>query len=811
MAQEGRVQVREFEREARLAPAPVVNVQTVAPMNRQGEGNNLLRIAESLASLSPTVARFAQTQKARQAEENEYLAGQLSGKTSADLKTYFDSNPDLLKDKKIALMYAGKVANDFGRSIPQLMADPNRDPNMPVDQYIAQAQAEAAKQFGDDPMLTAFFNQNVAPFREGWLREDAKLKADEAQTQTVDVLRANMDNVVVQGQQGKVPPADTAQAVFASLNELPAFKNLTGPQRTELIYTYAKSIDPKSEEDLALIDALLNSQRPDGVPPISDDLNFRDKASLLREQKMSDYRKSNSEAQTSVMVAIEETIASGGGIAGVEEIKKKSGNLFSDDYWQSVTLRANEAAMKLTEQQKARNAHNAEVDKAREEAKKRFGTGTAFSDAAFVDVTVPDPDKPGKSTTYSGKQLKEDVKNDILNSVSGLEAPEEVKWGLTANIFGKANETISQWEDAFSATPTSMTAASAAKDIPDQMVTNAKLYDYLKDSGNYLYLDAHMKGDGTRQFWTMYDSFRGSGQNEREALFSTYKVLNDPNALASAREEVNFARGTYFKSGQSFAETELDGDSVAAAQVMSMATALTATRRKPTEALETALKIYKDTHEYVQGAWVPKNLKGLPDNFKDNMESYVGETIKQYGAKANPPIDDPEDVMIAPDASGQRFYFFQKSTGLPLMAKSARGGVSRTGIMSVTIQTLSDYDKLKNDRAAIPMDKERADMQDAIANPETKVIGGGRTRPMEVQKTPQEIVQEKREKEAEGRKQKQKELSDQENAKSPVMKPEKDLTMKERIRAARDVWGLGNEMPDEQVIKFLQERGAIPK
>ncbi len=57
MASPGRVQVREFEREGQLNPAPVVNVVPVAPVNRDGAGKNLMSIADALSGLSTSFGR----------------------------------------------------------------------------------------------------------------------------------------------------------------------------------------------------------------------------------------------------------------------------------------------------------------------------------------------------------------------------------------------------------------------------------------------------------------------------------------------------------------------------------------------------------------------------------------------------------------------------------------------------------------------------------------------------------------------------------------------------------------------------------
>lgn len=608
--------------------------------------------------------------------------------------------------------------------------------------------------------------------------------------------------------------------IFSSIAETPQWKQFTPEQRTAFVYDYAASITPKTEDDLKLIEGLLTSRRSDGVPSVAESADYAVKVRALLDTRKDEFRTTNIDAQTPVRQQVADAINNGAGLAEIRRIREASGNLFDASFWQKAEEEMVVEERKIGAKTSARRTHNETVDKIRDDAKLKIGFGQGFASAQFPDQEVPDPNDPTKTTTYTGKQLKEDVKNEILNNIDvtakDKNLPDAVKWGMIANVFGKANETISTWEDAFKATVTSFNPAQAAEGVSEQMVTNAKLYDYLKGSGNYLYLDAHLKGDNVKQFWSMYDSFRGQGQNEREALFSTYKVMNDPGALAQAAEEINFAKGSYYKNGTSFVESELEGNSPAGARVTDMATAIAATGRNPTEALEMSIKIFKDTHVYAKSSWIPKNLKGLPENFVDNVTAYVDDYIGSYGAKANPPITDNEDVIIAPDASGTRFYLFQKSTGLPLMGKAVKGGLSRSGVLSVSLQSLRDFDKLNNDKAAIAAENASSNTADAIAqaggpNAPTKTVGGGRTAPREVKLTPQEIIDGKA---TATSKAVDHALGTDVPLPSDIRRRENQMNkmpIAERIAAARRRWGGMDNMTDDQVIQFLKDRGAIPK
>lgn len=968
MATPGRVQVPELNLRPSLSPAPVVNVQPVAPVNRQGAGNNLVSIAESLAGLSNSFARFSATSQQQNKNQDSYLAGSLAGKSYDELKTYFEQNPQLLEKEKVAMMYAGKYANTFGTDLLSGKLTADWDGTTPLDQFIAKKQEEYLSQLPEDPMIRSYFNSSANPYVQNYMLGRTKQEAENQAAADVGVLSSAATNAweaakastgaanaapgvskrlpllagtqagrqplqmkgmqavvldrweqvqgafgrqlpIVSGYRdektntaaggakksqhlhgnaldidisglapeekrklvaivsgmgftglgfgenslhvdmrptktvwgygpggtipawaasaamkhkagafGKVPYSVNASAVavdgiFTSISESPQFKRMTPDQRSAFWYDYAFNINPKTEDDLKVIEGILTTQRPGGAPPLSEDPNYAVKVRTLLETRKDEFRKLNTDAQSPINIQVQNAITSAAGFDELRRIRDASGNLFDAEYWAKADAQMQESLVKNEVIVTQRNAHNAGIDQARQQAKQKFAFGQVISTDAISDVQVPSPDTPGKTVTYSRKDIINDVKNDILNGIDKMAAdkqlPDEAKWGLIASIFGKSNETISQWEGALASTVTSFNPAEAAKGVTDQMVTNAKLYDYLKSSGNYLYLDAHLKGQNVKQFWTMYDSFRGTGQNEREALFSTFKVMNDPNVLETARKEVNYAEGEYWKSGgQSFIKSELNGNPIAGGAVMDMATAIAATGRPADEALTQAINIYKQTHVYTMNSWIPKNLKGLPENFSDNITEYVGTYIKQYGAKANPPITDAEDVMIAPDASGGRFYLFQKSTGLPLMAKEVKGGLSRTGVLSVSMQTLSDFDKLKNDRAAIPNEANAAAMASAIAeaggsNPPTKTVGGGRTAPRQVPLTPQEIVDQK--KTAEAKRIESNILTNGVADRKKANEQFNNMPRKQRIEKAAEQWGI----PIDQAEQMLIQQGAL--
>jgi hypothetical protein len=512
--------------------------------------------------------------------------------------------------------------------------------------------------------------------------------------------------------------AVAVDGIFEAVTSHATYGQLTDTQKNALWFDYASKYEVKTEDDLRIVEGILNHRQANGVPPVSETADYGEKSRALIEQKRTEFQKANTGAQTPIIMKVNEAIDAGLGVTEIRKIREQSGeNYFTPSWWQDVELKAAAKEVEVKQKRSAANANAAEIDKIRTENIQLYTVGQAFGD--LVDRQVPDPNNPGKTVTYSAKDQKEDARNAVLQiidkTVADNKLPEEARWGMVAAYLGKSNDTHPAWVSALKATPKSFNAATAAEGVSPQMVQNAKLYDYLKGSGNYLFLDAHMEGDGTKTFWSMYDSFRGQGQNEKEALFSTYKVMNDKGVMAEASSEVNFAKSEYFKNRTSFADSELEGSTVASAKVTDMAEALAATGHSGSDALKQAIDMYKETHVFAKGAWVPKNLKGLPENFVDNVTEYVDSYITQYGAKANPPITDAEDVIIAPDASGTRFYLFQKSTGLPLMGKAAKGGVSKSGVLAVTMDTLRGYDKLKNDRASIEGDTNRAAMADAIA------------------------------------------------------------------------------------------------
>jgi hypothetical protein len=89
MAEPGRVQAPELNLRPQLQAAPLVNVVGVAPVNRDGAGSNLMRIAESLGSLTNVFQSIAstsgRTQKAAKKEADTRFVEVNQWRTAPDI------------------------------------------------------------------------------------------------------------------------------------------------------------------------------------------------------------------------------------------------------------------------------------------------------------------------------------------------------------------------------------------------------------------------------------------------------------------------------------------------------------------------------------------------------------------------------------------------------------------------------------------------------------------------------------------------------------------------------------------------------
>ncbi len=731
----------------------------VQPENRTGAGSNLMSIADALGGFSNAIgsynrADYARSQNAERGaakkqkevdDAEEGMANNIRHMTPDQLSKHFEKNPALLDMEKVQLMYAGKLAEQFGSGLAQDKLD-NWDGSVPLDQWAAQRQVEfAQKHFGKNPMVLGYFNKSAEAWVTNILRSEAERGANEAAQGNVDLITSHLNNLREKGVADKVAPGITAQQMFRDIQELPAWKQLNGPTRNRVIIDYAKSLSqtPKSQEDLELINRLLESDRPGGVPSVSKSLEFKEQSALIKEQSITNYRQNNTDAQMPIELDVSQAIIGGKGVAELDRLRQGSGNLLPETWWKQKRLDMVESEQKILAHRQALNAHDGVKLEALKGNREKFARGTAWDPAQIVDTKLPSPEKLGDTIPYTRKDQITDAKNAIIADVrkqttdKGMDP--SVEWGVLASTFSNSNDTVDTWQSALRATPTSLIPAAGAQGITEQQLSNAKLWEYLNGTGFGVYADAHLD-ETSRMYWNMYDAFRSIGQGQKEAMFAASTAMADRDALGSVRQDVNFAEQSYLReNSDTVVNKELNGDPLARKEVIDMATGLAFATRNSSDALSKAVEIFKKRNEFTKHGWIPKAMKGLPPNLKDNLEAYVDDWVKINGAKSTIPIESSDDIMVVPDNSGRQFYVFQKSTGLPVTGTGARGKIKGYGPLTITLDTLAGFDKLRNDRVSMQDDGARADLTKVLEKPR-KGRFGGRGGSYERDLTPEEQV-----------------------------------------------------------------------
>ena len=271
MASPGRVQVREFEREGQLNPAPVVNVVPVAPVNREGAGKNLMSIADALSGLSTSFGRFAANNAAYAKQERDkagttaanYAMGQSPDELMADMA----ANPQKYSAEQMQLMFADKMAVKWSENLPTLYEEWDKQGSF--QDFVSGKQAQFVQEnfpgYANDEKFIGYFNKAVEPYNSRMANAHGVETSKQFAAEKVDLITSHITNMVADGQNKGISPSIMSASIFRELQSLAPWKSMSGEDRDKLILGYVESLtnNPNAtKEDRELAERLLKMPRP---------------------------------------------------------------------------------------------------------------------------------------------------------------------------------------------------------------------------------------------------------------------------------------------------------------------------------------------------------------------------------------------------------------------------------------------------------------------------------------------------------------------------------------------------------------------
>lgn len=813
MASPGRVQVREFQREAQIAPAPVVNVQPVAPVNRQGEGSNLLRIAESLASFGQSFTRYGMSnvalgerQRAEAERNGRKTAGAYSLNTFNEIAKARKDNPALDSDAMDAVQ-GRALGIEFQNSLFQeTIGDPNWDGNAEV---LRQRALEYAKEKGLNEIGMAAYSeyldgllQNVQNARN---TEMAKEKMTEQVTAaervaqnhgqtilSIELNKAGNDPVKVEEAYKKAAASQLKELRDA----LPAWATNEDKQKSDIRAVEAAV----ASGDKQLLEALLADNRG-GVGALGNITSIQPNIEAWRSKADANFREKNKivglEFENEAYRLLEDPNTT---FEQFDNWAERAGPYIGLDAVGSFKNRFTNTQISLNQKRAAVDANLKDKQRTVGAAVGWLMTGEGPGGTFLMDgAEITSDSNVNSRTTYTSEEIKKETVN-ALKGMAEAQFPGDIQ-KQTLFLVPRLKQGDLEMPEHKNAINQLIMANSAEKlktGLTKQDDEALDLITTLITTGEQPYLNEIIP-EGGKPFIGVLTSKIAAGINPRQALLDTYSIISQPDIATRARLAIDKVEEGW-DGGDSL--QELMDDSPQGARLLReklYQMAMADNNIMDAKVRKRAADQIKNSHVLVGKAYVPKNVVGWGANTGEDIKAYVEDVVTRFGSKMVPPVQSVDDISIRYIADG--FALVDANTNMPLMQKSMKGGVSSSDMLVIRKEDVDDFRKLRNDRASIPIDTYKEKLTQATGREEIiyeDVIHprGGRVYKRPRKLTPEEIVKRDEAKAAEERKAQQR------------AEREKPKTPQERIMAARSFFVLDPSMSDEDVIKFLRSRNA---
>lgn len=815
MAQPGRVQVREFQREAQLSPAPVVNVQPVAPVNRQGEGSNLMRIAESLAGFGNSFTRFGMSQVAlgeRQRNTDELNKAEAEREAAKTAKAYslytFDEiqkarkdNPQLDSDA-IDAVTGRALGIEFRDSMFQdIIGDPNWDGSADM---IRQKAIEYAKEKGLNEIGMAAYSD----YLDGIIQQVQ-------QNKNVEITKDKMTEQVsaaerVAQEHGKtILELELKKAGNDPVKMEEAYKTAANAQLKELrdaLPSWASNEEKQKSDiraveaavaagDMQLLNALLADDRG-GVGSLGNITALQPQVEAWKAKADANFREKNKttglqfELEAYGLLENPETT-----FEQFDQWATRAAPYMDPDKIGSFRNRFTVAQTNLAQKRAAVSQNTKDKETAIQATVGWLMTGEGPGGTFLKDgVEVTSESDLNAKTTLSSETVKKETTN-YLKRLVDEKFPDDVRSQTLFLVprLKQGNLDLPEHKDAIErlimANPTEKLKAGLDKADDEAL----EMIETLVTTGDVPYLNKITPESG-KLFMGVLQSKLEAGINPRQALRDTYSIMTRPEKAAEARKRVSMV-DMGFNGSDGFTDL-MDGSDQGASLLaeklyqksLAGANILDENVRK-----QTAEEV-KRSNVKIGQAFVPKNIIGWGANTGEDIKGLIEDMIPKIGPKMVPPIESIDDLSIRQTADG--FVFVDTNSGLPLMAKTTKGGVSSSELLIVRKEDVDAFRKLKADRQAIPAETYQKRFLDLVDR--NKTLGDFIMGPRGVQrmKTPGEIIEEQ-------------DNQTKKNIKDKLNNGKSNYT-KDQINAARRFWSLDEQMTDKDVENYLLKRSGLP-
>lgn len=684
MAEAGRVQAPDINLRPQLQAAPRVNVSPVAPVNQAGAGSNLMRIAESLGSLTNVFQSIAST----------------SGRSQKNAKTEADKN---------------FVKINQWRDPADIPNQPGYDPaSEPQQVLIGQATANSIA-----PKMQEWVKNEWDPEKEPDLYKFLSGRLGELQGQMPEPAQAGFGSTIdtsvretmkwwdgVQSDKKNLEMKQNTFAHFVSLNDL--YKDLPVEERVQKMkemgldqYRTLKFTDGKGGNDL-LMDAVTEFARrgdkdmvralsdlrrgKDGeVPALYDMPDFRDRIDAATAKADAEWVKTH-QAEVGDFDTSVETVVAGGDVNKLTEYfnSPTALKLYPNPAERGEKLRA--AAKKLNENVLTSTVDNekaATINTHTTTAVRNFWSSNGSQKYGEVKVRTKDQ----KEHTWNGdKEAQTAVDADIKAQYEAAAGDPEAIAALDKRIARSASNSplkVTEWENLFSgALNSSVTNALLEGKVPPNLKRAYELYSNTKDTPRVVRSNMGENSEQTDTFFSLVDTFKTAGYGENEAFVAANEAQPRAGAALGRVSEELLGKNSGSYDIRSYPMDVQDKITKRAQAYMASGT------MGQEKAVTKALRDFDEETVKIEDFGSRPSIINIPDKainkdvFKESITRFVTNQVDIHGKQQDLPLNI-DDVNIFDYGNGR--FGLQRDDGEPITSFfTHRGGEKTKGTMFFT-------------------------------------------------------------------------------------------------------------------------------
>jgi hypothetical protein len=684
MAEPGRLVAPELNLRPQLQAAPLVNVVGVSPVNRDGAGSNLMRIAESLGSLTNVFQSIAQT----------------SGRTQAKAKNATDNS---------------FVKINQWRDPKDIPNQPGYDPHSEPQQVLmGQATANSI-----GPKMQEWVKNEWDPEKEPDLYKFLSGRLGELQSQMPEPAQAGFGSTIdssvretmkwwdgIQSDKNNLAMKQNTFAHFVSLNDL--YKDLPVEERVKKMkemgldeYRTLKFTDGKGSNDL-LMDAInhfadtgdkdmvralagLRRGSKDEVPSLYDMPDFRDRIDAATAKADSKWVGLHQAEVGDWDTKADDVIAKGDVNQLTELYNSPTAlKLFPNPAERGDKLRA--ASKKLQEnilKGTVESEKTATISTHQATAVRNFWNANGSQKYGEVKVKAKD----GKEYTWNGdKEAQDAVDKDIQAKYQAAAGDPEAIAALdkaVARAAGNSPLKVSEWEHLFSgALNSSVTNSLLEGKVPPNTKRAYDLWSNTKDNPRARRANMGSNADQTDTFFSLVDTFKSAGYGENETFVAANEAQPRMGAAISRVSEELLGKNSANYDIRSYPLDIQD-------KITNRASAYMASGTMGQEnAVTKAIRDFGDETVKIDDFGSRPSFVNVPDKsvdkdqFKSSISSFVQNQVAMHGSQQDLPLDI-KDVNIFDYGNGR--YGLQRDDGEPIPAFfTHRGGLKGGGSMYFT-------------------------------------------------------------------------------------------------------------------------------